>query len=96
MSGEHPADRQRAARQSAAFVFLFMAFLAAQAATGFMRTVFAGGVYPRALRAIDAILETCFVGPLGPEEAALTLLALGAAFAARIRWRDGQPPNDAG
>ncbi|AKQ41906.2 hypothetical protein CP97_07490 [Aurantiacibacter atlanticus] len=46
-------------------VFAFMAFLAAQAATGFMRQLFADAVYPRALRAIDVFLVTLFTGPFG-------------------------------
>ncbi len=68
----------------AAFVFLFMAFLAAQAGTGFMRDVFAGGVYPRAMRAFDWILATFFTGRLGQAGGAAVLLCLGGVFALLI------------
>lgn len=70
----------------AGLVFLFMSLLAAQAATGFMRDLFAGGVYPRAMRAFDWILETFVTGPLGNIGGAVVLLFLGVIFAALI-WR---------
>jgi hypothetical protein len=66
----------------AGFVFLFMAFLAAQAWTGFMHDMFAGAVYPRAMRAFDWIIETFFVGPLGRTGGAVLLLGLGIMLAA--------------
>ncbi len=68
----------------AGFVFLFMAFLAAEAGTGFMRDLFRGGVYPRAMLAFDWILETLFVGPLGSTGGAALLLGLGVIFAGLI------------
>lgn len=72
----------------AGLVFLFMAFLAAQAATGFMRDVFAGGVYPRAMRAFDLILSAFFTDPLGRAGGAFALLLLGAVFAALVLRRE--------
>lgn len=77
----------------AAFVLLFMAFLSAQAATGFMHHVFAGGVYPRAMRAFDWILETFFTGPMGRTGGAFALLLLGAVFAAVIVRREAGLKN---
>ena len=71
----------------AGFVFLFMTFLAAQAATGFMRDLFSGPVYPRAMRAFDWILATFFTGPLGKAGGAIVLLGLGVGFAALILRR---------
>jgi hypothetical protein len=70
----------------AAFVFCFMAFLSAEAATGFMRTLFAGGVYPRAMRAFDWMLKTFFTDPLGQTGGAIALLGLGLLFAILV-WR---------
>lgn len=75
-------------------VFLFMSFLAAQAATGFMRNLLAGGVYPRAMRAFDWILETFVTGPLGNIGGAVVLLFLGVIFAALI-WRRAMREIDA-
>ena len=72
----------------AGLVFLFMAFLAAQAATGFMRDLFAGGVYPKAMRAFDWILSTFFTGPLGQAGGAFAILLLGAVFAALVLRRE--------
>lgn len=72
----------------ALFVFLSMAFLAAQAGTGFMRELFAGDVYPRALRAFDWILQIVFTGPLGRTGGVVALLALGSIFAALIIRRE--------
>ena len=74
----------------AGLVFLFMAFLAAQAATGFMRDLFAGGVYPKAMRAFDWILNTFFTGPLGQAGGAFALLLLGAVFAALVLRREAR------
>jgi hypothetical protein len=68
----------------AGFVFVFMTILAAQAGTGFIRDLFNGGVYPRALRAFDWILDKVLVGPLGPTNSAIALLCFGVAFAALI------------
>lgn len=65
----------------AAFVVLFMAFMALHAATGFMRDLFAGGNYPRAMRAFGWILDTLFVGPLGKVGGTTMLVALGLLFA---------------
>ena len=76
----------RRAAAKAGFVFLFMVFLAAQAATGFMRDLFVSGVYPRALQAFDWILSTFFTDPLGRAGGAFALLLLGAVFAALV-WR---------
>ena len=70
----------------AAFVFIFFAFLAAQAGTGFMRLLFSGAIYPRAMRAFDAILETVFIGPLGQAGAAVALLTIGLLFSLLV-WR---------
>lgn len=72
------------------FVFLFMAFLAGQAATGFMRDLFAGGVYPRAMRAFDWILGAFFVGPFGQVGGAAVLLFLGFVFAGLIMNRSAE------
>jgi hypothetical protein len=74
----------------AGFVFLFMAFLALQAATGFMRDLFVGGVYPRAMRALDWVLETLFIQPLGHGGGAILLLILGLLFAWLV-WRQANP-----
>lgn len=74
----------------AGLVFLFMAFLAAQAATGFMRDMFAGGVYPRAMRAFDWILSTFFTDPFGRAGGALALLLLGAVLAALVLRREAR------
>jgi hypothetical protein len=77
---------------AAAFVFSFMVFLAAQAATGFMHGVFAGQVYPRAMRPLDCLIETFFTGPLGHKGGALAILVLGgvlAGLAFRRAMRDG-------
>ena len=71
----------------AGFVFLFMTFLAAQAATGFMRNFFSGPVYPRAMRAFDWIVATFFTGPLGQAGGATVLLGIGAGFAVLILRR---------
>ena len=71
----------------AAGVFAFMAFLSAQAATGFMRELFAGSVYPRAMRALDVFIETVFTGPFGEVGGALALLFLGALFAGLVLRR---------
>lgn len=75
-------------------VFLFMAFLAAQAATGFMHILFAGSGYPRAMRAVDWMLETFVTGPLGNVGGALVLLTLGLGFAALV-WRHATSEDDA-
>ena len=75
----------------AGFVFLFMTFLAAQAATGFMRDVFAGGAYPRAMRAFDWILATFFTGPLGHAGGAIVLACLGIVFALMVLRRETKP-----
>ena len=69
---------------AAVSAFLFMAFLSAQAATRFVRELSAGGVYPRAMVAFDWIIGTLFTGPLGTVGGAVTLLGLGAVFAALI------------
>ena len=69
----------------AAFVFAFFAFLAAQAASGFMHTLFADGVYPRAMRAFDAMLDAALIGPFGP---AAILIGLGTVFGAIIVFRE--------
>ena len=70
----------------AAFVFLFMVFLAAQAGTGFMRSLFSDGAYPRAMRAFDVILETVFIGPLGRPGGVVAVLTLGLLFSV-LAWR---------
>ena len=72
----------------AAFVFAFFAFLAAQAASGFMHTLFADGVYPRAMRAFDAMLDAALIGPFGPIGAAAILIGLGTVFGAIIVFRE--------
>ena len=72
----------------AAFVFAFFAFLAAQAASGFMHTLFADGVYPRAMRAFDAVLDAALIGPFGPFGAAAILLGLGMVFGLTIVLRE--------
>jgi hypothetical protein len=75
---------------TAGFVFLFMVFLALQAATGFMRDLFAGGVYPRAMRALDTVLETLFTQPLGQAGGAILLFILGLLFAWLV-WSQANP-----
>jgi hypothetical protein len=70
----------------AGLVFLFMAFLATQAATGFMRELFSGGVYPRAMQALDWVLETLLIGSLGPFGGAFVLLVFGLLMALLV-WK---------
>jgi hypothetical protein len=76
------------ASAKAAFVFLFIAFLAAQAGTGFMRSLFSGAIYPRAMRAFDAILETVFIGPLGQTGGAVALLTIGLLLSILVCRRE--------
>ena len=68
-------------------VLTFMSFLAAQVATGFMRKLFEGLVYPRAMRGLDAILDAVIVAPFGRTGGAMLLLALGLIFAVAIMRR---------
>jgi hypothetical protein len=68
----------------ALFVFLWMGFMAAQAATGFMHQLFEGGFYPRAMRPIAWIVDTLFTGPFGHTGGAIALLVLGLLFAVLI------------
>lgn len=53
-----------------------------------MRTLFADGVYPRAMRAFDAILDAALTEPFGRAGAAIILLGLGSAFGGLILMRD--------
>lgn len=78
---------ERRTVSKATVAFAFMLLLAAQTATGFMHVIFAGVAYPRAMRALDALLATFVTGPLGRTGGTATLLILGVIFAALILRR---------
>jgi hypothetical protein len=62
------------------FAFAFMAFITVQSATGFMYDLL-GGVRPKALVAIDALINRLLVAPLGLFGAVMLLSVLSVAFA---------------
>jgi hypothetical protein len=68
----------------AALVFLCFLFLAVQASTGFMRLIFDGDYYPRAMRPLDWMLQAGFIGPFGKVGGSIILVGLGLVLAAIV------------